>query len=272
MSKTVSNPYFFAPSPPPNLICPLFVFLPGMDETGKELMRLQIAGLEAAFDVRCFVIPPDDLTTWDDLADQVIALTQAELETLPRPSVYLCGESFGGCIALKVLQRFPQVFDRVVLINSASSFHRVPWINLGSLLFPLTPEFFYKISSFIALPILAPLHRLSPTGRQYLLKAISSAPKKTASQRLSLMREFTIDKQQLSQITQPVLLIGSQGDRLLPSQEEAQRLAKIFPNAQVVTLPHSGHACLVEEDVNLFAIMQAQNFLNNVLFERGNTI
>lgn len=81
-----------------------------MDETGKELMCLQTQGLEAAFDVRCFVIPPDELTSWDVQAEQVVALTQAELEKTPRPSVYLCGESFGGCIALKVLQKFPQLF------------------------------------------------------------------------------------------------------------------------------------------------------------------
>ena len=260
MTKINSNPYFFIPreSDPSQ---PLFIFLPGMDESGKELMSLQTADLEPAFDVRCFVIPPDDLTTWDDLAEKVIALTQAELEKVPRQSVYLCSESFGGCIALKVLLKAPQLFNRIIFVNSASSFHRVPWLNWGSLLFPWVPDFFYEISSFTALPMLAPLNRLSPAALQSLGKAVNSAPKKTANQRLSLLREFMFDEKQLSQITQPVLLIGSQDDRLLPSVSEAQHLAKFFPHAQVVTLPHSGHACLVEEDVNLLEIMQSENFL-----------
>lgn len=262
MSKIHSQPYFITPFRV-NLDYPLFVFLPGMDETGKELMCIQTAGLEAAFDVRCFVIPPDDLTDWSHLAESVIALTQAELETTPR-SVYLCGESFGGCIALEVALKAPHLFHRIVLVNPASSFHRVPWLDLGALLFPWVPQLFYKISSVIALLFLANVERLSPDARQALWKAVKDAPKKTAQQRLSLMRQFDVNETQLHQLTQPVLLIASQGDRLLPSVEEVQRLARIFPNSQVVTLPDSGHACLVQEDVNLYKIMQAENFLDNL--------
>ncbi|KOP26238.1 hypothetical protein AMR41_11675 [Hapalosiphon sp. MRB220] len=261
MSKSNNHPYFFTPRLS-NSNYPLLVFLPGMDETGKEMMRIQTVGLEAAFDVRCFVIPPDELTSWDKLAEEVISLTQGELKKVPRTSVYLCGESFGACIALKIMQKVPELFARFVLINSASSFHCVPWLNFGSLLFPYTPNFFYKISSFMALPFLAPVNRLSSTAREVLLKAVSSAPKKTAEQRLSLLREFTSDETKLSQITQPVLLIASKHDRLLPSQAEAQRLTKIFPNSQLVVLPYSGHACLVETDVNLWQILEAENFLN----------
>ncbi|WP_315787952.1 alpha/beta hydrolase [Fischerella sp. JS2] len=261
MSKTDSHPYFFTPqSSSPEY--PLLVFLPGMDETGKEMMRIQTAGLEAAFDVRCFVIPPDELTNWANLAEEVISLTQAELKKVPRTSVYLCGESFGACIALKVMEKIPEMFARFILINSASSFHRVSLLYFCSLLFPYTPNFFYQISSFIALPFLAPVNRLSPAAREALLEAVSSAPKKTAEQRLFLLREFSIDENKLFQITQPVLLIASKNDRLLPSQAEAQRLAKIFPQSRLVTLPHSGHACLVETDVNLWQILQAENFLN----------
>ncbi len=47
MSKTTSCPYFFTPQPcDPSYL--LFVYLPGMDETGKELLRLQTAGLETS--------------------------------------------------------------------------------------------------------------------------------------------------------------------------------------------------------------------------------
>ncbi|MDZ8053421.1 MAG: alpha/beta fold hydrolase [Aulosira sp. ZfuVER01] len=258
-SQVCGHSYFLAiqPSNPRN---PLFVFLPGMDETGKELMYIQTAGLETAFDVHCFVIPPDDLKGWDEMTQRVAALTQLELEKAPRSSVYLCGESFGGCLALKILERFPQLFTRIILINSASSFSRVPWLTLGSLLFPLTPKFFYKFSSLISLPFLAHLNKLSSPAKEELLKSTRSAPKATANQRLSLMREFDIDQQKLAQITQPVLIVGSKSDRLLPSADEAQRLAKIFPHHQIKILPDSGHACLLESDVNLYKILISENF------------
>ncbi len=261
LSKVRSHPYFLAPQQPSNPNYPLFVFIPGMDETGKELMYIQTAGLEAAFDVRCFVIPSDDLTSWDEMTEEVVTLTQIELEKVPRSPVYLCAESFGSCLALKVLEKFPQLFTKIILINSASSFHRVPWLNLGSLLFPYTPQLFYKISSFLSLPFLANLSRISPAANQALSNSTSSAPKETANQRLSLMREFDIDEKKLSQITQPVLLIASKNDRLLPSSAEAQRLNNIFPNSQIITLPNSGHACLVQNDVNLSEILLSANFI-----------
>ncbi|MEA5626999.1 alpha/beta hydrolase [Nostoc sp. UHCC 0251] len=259
-SKIRSHPYFLT-NQLSNPNYPLLVFLPGMDETGKELMYIETAGLEAAFNVRCFVIPPDDLTSWDEMTEGVVTLTQIELEKIPRSPVYLCGESFGGCLALKVLEKFPQLFTKIILINSASSFHQVPWLNLGSLLFPYTPQFFYKISSFLSLFFLANLSRISPAASQSLSKSTSSAPKKTANQRLSLMREFDIDEKKLSQITQPVLLIASRNDRLLPSEAEAQHLSSVFPNSQIITLPHSGHVCLVERDVNLYQILLSANFI-----------
>lgn len=283
LSKVRSHPYFL-PTQPSNPSYPLFVFLPGMDETGKELMYIQTAGLEAAFDVRCFVIPPDELTSWDEMTQQVVTLTQIELEKVPHRHVplrgsklriasrkevaysetslvYLCAESFGCCLALKVLEKFPQLFTNIILINSASSFHRVPWLNLSSLLFPYTPQLFYKISSFLSLPFLANLARISPAAIQALSKSTSSAPKETANQRLCLMREFELNEKKLSQITQPVLLIASKDDRLLPSEAEAKYLSNIFPNSQIITLPHSGHACLVQNDVNLYQILLSANFI-----------
>lgn len=274
LSKVRSHPYFLTPQPS-NPSYPLLVFIPGMDETGKELMCIQTAGLEAAFDVRCFVIPPNDLTNWDEMTEELATLTQIELEKVPRrhlrerrevacretSPVYLCAESFGSCLALKVLEKFPQLFTNIILINSASSFHRVPWLNLGSLLLPYTPQLFYKISSFLSLPFIANLSRVSPVASLALLKSTSSAPKKTANQRLSLMKEFDIDENKLSQITQPVLLIASREDRLLPSEAEAQRLSNIFPNSQIITLPNSGHACLVQNDVNLYKILLSANFI-----------
>ncbi|MBE9009937.1 alpha/beta hydrolase [Pseudanabaenaceae cyanobacterium LEGE 13415] len=239
---------------------PLFVFLPGMDETGKDLIKLQTKGLEAEFDVRCFIIPPDDLNDWNLLAEDVIQLLQAEFVTVPERSVYLCGESFGGCLALQLIMTCPDLFDRLILVNPASSFAKVPWLDLGSFLLPLTPQWLYDLSSFTALPFLAQLTRVSFPGLRYLLQSVQSAPKKTAERRLVLMREFRADVEKLRSFYQPVLLIAGQHDHLLPSVAEVHRLAKFFPHAQTVTLPHSGHTCLVESEVQLAQILRETQF------------
>ncbi len=259
LSEQHQCPYFFTPFQAA-FDRPLFIFLPGMDETGKELMTLQTTGLETVFDVRCFVIPATIFASWESLAQQLLDLIQAELKQASR-QIYLCGESFGTCVALTAMAKAPELFDRIILVNSASSFHRVSLLTLGSFLLPWTPQFLYDVSSILAIPLLAQVTRVSSNTGQALVKATQATPKRTAEQRLELLRNFRIDEAKLQKIAQPVLLIGSQNDHLLPSVAEAYRLAKSLPNAQIITLPGSGHACLVESDVDLMALLQGANFL-----------
>jgi pimeloyl-ACP methyl ester carboxylesterase len=169
---------------------PLFVFLPGMDETGAVLMEFETEGLEVDFDIRCFVIPPEDLNDWDLLAEDVIQLTQAELAAAPPRPVYLCGESFGGCLALEVIMARPDLFDQLILVNPASSFAAVPWLSFGSFILPWTPHWLYDLSSYSSLLFLAQLTRVSFSGLSGLLQSTQAAPKKTAERRLVLMRQF----------------------------------------------------------------------------------
>jgi pimeloyl-ACP methyl ester carboxylesterase len=88
-----------------------------------------------------------------------------------------------------------------------------------------------------------------------------SIPAETINSRLSLLRNFQVEKKDLQQLTQPVLLIGSGSDLLLPSVREIAKLADILPNTRTFILPNSGHACLLEKDVNLYQILKNQDFL-----------
>lgn len=240
---------------------PLFVFLPGMDGTG-QLLRAQTEGLEAGFDVRCLAIPPDDLTSWEDLAQTVVDLINSEVAGDAERSIYLCGESFGGCLAMKVAVLAPQLFKRIILINPASSFNRRPWIAWGANLSRYLPEVVYQFSSVTFLPLLASFSQISATDRQALIEAVRSVPQKTSIWRMSLLRDFEVPKEKLRQLTQLTLLVASADDKLLPSLPEAYRLKRIFPNAQVVVLPESGHTCLLEENINLYEIMKAHAFID----------
>ncbi|NJM71491.1 MAG: alpha/beta hydrolase [Scytonema sp. RU_4_4] len=241
---------------------PLFVYLPGMDGTG-QLLRSQTAGLEVGFDVRCLAIPREDLTSWDELANNVLDLIYGELEKNSQRPVYLCGESFGGCLAQKVAIIAPQLFKRIVLINSASAFQLRPFLAWTSQLTYLVPSNLFNIGALGLLPFLAALARISRSDRQELLKTMRSVPPETVLWRISLLREFCVDEEQLHRLTQPVLVIAGADDRLLPSLAEAKRLVSIFPNSKMVVLPHCGHACLLETDTNLYEIMKANDFLES---------
>ncbi|MBD2242627.1 alpha/beta hydrolase [Nostoc sp. FACHB-888] len=239
---------------------PLLVYLPGMDGTG-QLLRSQTAGLETGFDVRCLAIPRKDLNTWDVLAKSVLDLIHAELEKSSQRSVYLCGESFGGCLAMKVAIQRPHLFKRIILINPASAFRLRPWLNWASQLTYLVPSELYDVGALGLLPFLASLQRISRSDRHELLKTMRSVPSETVLWRLSLLREFEVDEEHLSRLTQPVLLIAGGSDRLLPSVTEVKRIGNILPNAKILVLPDCGHACLLEEDINLYEILKVNDFL-----------
>ncbi|WP_373524698.1 alpha/beta fold hydrolase [Nostoc sp.] len=241
---------------------PLLVYLPGMDGTG-QLLRSQTVGLEAGFDVRCLAIPRKNLNTWDVLTNSVLNLLHAELEKSSQRAVYLCGESFGGCLAMKVAIQAPHLFKRIILINPASAFQLRPWLNWASQLTFLVPEPLYDIGALGLLPFLASLPRICPSDRHELLKTMRSVPSETVLWRLSLLREFEIDEQRLRQLTQPILLIAGASDRLLPSVTEVKRIANILPNNKIVVLPHCGHACLLEQDTNLYEILKDNDFLES---------
>lgn len=259
MLNVQSRPCFLTPRRlQPNY--PLFVFLPGMDGTG-QLLRAQTAGLEAGFDVRCLAIPPDDLTSWDELTETVVELIQAEVAKAAKRPVYLCGESFGGCLAMKVALHSPQLFDRMILVNPASSFTYRPWVAWGSQITHCLPEPLYRLSALALTPFLANLGRIATADRQALFEAVKSVPQKTSLWRLSLLRQFDVSKTHLQDLTQPVLLLASASDRLLPSLAEANHLARNLTNVKVVVLPYGGHACLLESSVNLYEIMRAHDFL-----------
>lgn len=259
MTDLHTYPYFRTPRPT-NPSAPLFIYLPGMDGTGMLLDR-QLAGLEKGFDIRCLALALNDLSNWDRLTEQVVSLVKIELRREAQQTVYLCGESFGGCLALKVICRAPELFKRLILINPASSFKEYPWTYWGSYLVNPFPEPLHHLSCLGFLPFLAALSRIEPSSRRALLDAMRSVSQETSVWRISLLRDFQISPTELRHITQSALIIASRNDRLLPSVAEAERLKAHLPNAQTYILPNSGHACLLEADVDLYDIIQETGFL-----------
>jgi pimeloyl-ACP methyl ester carboxylesterase len=173
----------------------------------------------------------------------------------------LCGESFGGCLSLKVVERYPSLIDRLILVNPASSFNQRPLLSWGIGITQWVPDFIHRSSALALLPFMASLNRIDTGDRLALLKAMRSVPQSTVSWRLSLLKDFSLESSSLEQFTQPVLVLASRSDRLLPSLEEGKNLVEKLPNAQMQILIESGHVCLLESDINLKLILEEYNFL-----------
>ncbi|MGD1857682.1 MAG: alpha/beta fold hydrolase [Leptolyngbyaceae cyanobacterium] len=239
---------------------PLLVFLPGMD--GSDLsLRQQSHGLSQNFDVRCFCIPQDDKTDWPDLVVQLIELVHAEKLSRPNQTTYLCGESFGACLALKTVSHAPQLFERLILINPASSFHRQVWSPLGAIAVKWLPGQTYQLAAVGLLPFLISFSRVSEDNRRALLCAMQAVTSETAAWRIELLNTFKIDPTALTRFQGPTLLVASSADRLLPSVSEINRLSRLLPNTQTLTLANGSHACLLETDTQLNQLLDQVRFI-----------
>ncbi|MGL5062097.1 MAG: alpha/beta fold hydrolase, partial [Microcoleus sp.] len=192
---------------PPKPDRPLFIFLPGMDGGGL-LLRSQIPKLADDFDIRCLAIPADDMASWDVLVSETIALIKAlkQAGKDKQKPVYLCGESFGGCLAMKVILADPEVCDRLILVNPASSFRQQPWVQWGSYLTQWLPANLYPLSVLGLLPVLASLGKIAEEDRRALLEAMKAVPQTTSVWRLALVRSFDVGENQLRKIKQPTLV------------------------------------------------------------------
>ncbi|MEL6438361.1 MAG: alpha/beta hydrolase [Cyanobacteria bacterium J06621_8] len=239
---------------------PLLVYLPGMDGTGRLLHR-QSKALTARFDLRCLSLRVDNYSSWQNLADDTIALIEAELKSKTNQEVYLCGESFGGCLALKTALAAKDTINKLILINPASSFNQLPILGWGADITSWIPSWIHRYSALGLLPFLAQLHRIQEGDRELLVKSMKALPPYVISWRLSLLRDFSVLDQELRSLDIPSLIIAGGADDLLPSVKEAQRLDALLPQSQMRILPQSGHACLLETDVNLDQILVKENFI-----------
>lgn len=238
----------------------LLVYFPGMDGTGS-LLEPQIDRLARCFDTRCLVLPTDPGDDWQTLTAQVINLLRREIQTAaPRPIV-LCGESFGGCLALAVARAAPQLCDRLILINPATSFQERPYLKLVTAVVPWVPASTYEALAGLFLPLLFGDRPVEASASEALLRAMQSVPPQTVYWRLQLLENFCLPFLELRRLQQPTLLIAGEADRLLPSATEIGRLATALPRARTVILPASGHTCLLEAETCLLAILRSQDFL-----------
>lgn len=242
-------------------ITPLFIYFPGMDGSG-QLFHRQGEKLKDFFSIRCLSIPSNDQSDWSTLVKKTITLIKKELEDHPHSSAYLCGESFGGCLAIQVALAAPELVEKIILVNPASSFNKRSFFKWGIELNRWIPNLVYKVSALVLLSFLGALNRITDKDSQALYNAMQTLPQEVVSWRLSLLRDFQINKKQLELFEKPTLLLVSKNDKLLPSVDEGKELVDSFPNSYLTILPDSGHACLLEIDIDLLEILQKHNFIH----------
>lgn len=272
-------PRWFTPisAGPPLEDSPRLLFLPGMDGTGMGLV-LHEKALGKVFQVWCLHIPVYDRTPFDGLVKFVERTVRMKHASSPNEPIYLVGDSFGGCLALAVAAHNPNIDLVLILSNPATSFDRTQLQLLLPLLKSLPDEFHvtvpYLLSFIMGDPMkmaMVNIDSMLPPGQ--IIQRLSGSltdllghlygladiiPKETLLWKLKLLASASsYSNSRLHAVNAEVLVIASGKDNMLPSGDEAQRLANSLRNCRVRYFKDNGHTILLEDGINLLSIIKA---------------
>ncbi|KAK3160837.1 hypothetical protein QOZ80_1BG0065530 [Eleusine coracana subsp. coracana] len=263
---------------------PLLLFLPGTDGVGMGLI-LHHKSLGKVFEVRCLHIPVNDRTPFEGLLQTVEKCIKHEHNVSPNRPIYLLGDSFGGCLALSVAARNPQIDLVLLLVNPATPFAKTSLQPILPLLEAMPSEFHFTVPYFLSFVMGDPLKMASvsiennlspPETLQKLSDSLTSMlpllseladiiPRDTLLWKLKLLKTgAAYANSRLHAVQAEVLLLASGNDNLLPSGEEADRLFKTLKNCRVRYFKDNGHTLLLEDGINLLSVIKGVN-----MYRRG---
>lgn len=192
---------------------------------GVEVVQLKVPGLTASSD-----------KIWT--IEGYVEWLNRELEGKQPPIVL--GHSNGGRISLNYLKKYPDRFEKLILLNSAG-------INLDNQKISTKRRILKTLSKF-----LKPL-KYVPIIRKIAYRVIggSDYDKATVNMKKTLDNMLSSDKQlDITGIKTPVKLIWGQTDTTTPV-ELGRKMAKLLPNSSIKEFDDWGHAPYITHPVEL---------------------
>ncbi|KAK1294129.1 Acyltransferase-like protein [Acorus calamus] len=205
------------------------------------------------------------------LVEFVERTIKSESSHLPSRPIYLVGDSFGGCLALAVAARNPDVDLILILANPATSFIRSQLQPIFPIL-DVVPEQLYdtmpQVLSFAGNSLRMVVENAIKELPQTVGELIQSTmllgdvlPKETFLWKLKMVKSASLyANSRLHAVKSQTLVLASGKDQLLPSREEAVRLRGILPNCRIRYFDDSTHAILLDGSIDLVTIIKGAGF------------
>lgn len=234
---------------------PLLIFLPGLDGTG-ELFYRQIPELSRHFQVVTASLRTEGDFTYGDLVGDI----ENAIKELNYDRAFICGESFGGSLALQFASARPEMVERLTIINSFPYFRNRLLLTAGRVLLEFTPIEFLSLGRRAAVSLGLIAESLTREDLDKFVAITTKVPKLAIARRMNLVAKHDV-RGKLPDIQTRTLLIATQKDRLQNSVAEAEFMASKMPNARVRVVKGMGHIFLPSPDFSLSSVFEEEGFL-----------
>ncbi|MDB6090290.1 MAG: hypothetical protein JWN85_3074 [Gammaproteobacteria bacterium] len=180
------------------------------------------------------------------------------LSALNISKAHFVGLSQGGAIALQFALDYPEMINKLVLVDAGGLGARPSFASfLGMLWLNTFPSFL--ANRFYSRFILFNPNNRDPNHGQYSVEVIKGKGGKNAFQQGRGAAVSTISKDLLRQIEKDTLIIWGENDQLF-ALEHGEAAAKVMPNARLCRIPCAGHLPLMDQPELFNAILL--EFLN----------
>ncbi len=224
---------------------PAFVYVSGIEGTGRNFYK-QAADLERDHTVISFPMRQKGRYGMETLVEDLVSVVR----TAGFERATVLGESFGGLLVLASALSHPNLFERIILVNSFASFPDRAKINLGVALYSILPYSLLKAyRNRNAGRTLFSVDTDEEDRLAFRENTRDVSPEGYLS-RLRIIRSTDL-RSRLGEIKVPVLLVAGTEDRLLNAREAACVMARGLPRSRLKLLEGTGHMALLSNRVRV---------------------
>jgi proline iminopeptidase len=224
---------------------PPFVYVSGIEGTGKNFYK-QALDLERDHTIITFPMRSTGRYGMENLVEDLInVIRETGFER-----VTVLAESFGGLLALSAALKYPDYFERMMLVNSFASFPHRSKINLGVALYSVLPYSLLKAYRTRTAPRTLFSDDVEAKDRYAFFEHTLRVHPEGYLSRLRIIRETDL-RPRLSEIKVPALVVAGTEDRLLNAVAAARVIAAGLPRARLKLLEGTGHMALLSNRVRV---------------------
>lgn len=224
---------------------PGFLYVSGIEGTGKNFYK-QAVDLARDHTVISFPLRPEGRYGMNELVEDlrgVICETGFERVTV-------LGESFGGLLVLAAALKHPEVFERMILVNSFASFPHRAKINLGVALYSVLPYSLLKAYRTKTARHTLFSEDVEEEDRRAFREHTRHVRPEGYLARLRIIRGTDL-RARLPEIKVPALIVAGTQDHLLNATAAARVMTAGLPRARLKLLEGTGHMALLSRRVHV---------------------